>query len=349
MNSPFQNRRLPRSLPLMATVILALMTAYAGCVSDRPGIPERDRITYPEFQASQRSFQLAERHPLEASDNLNLRYTELGIPEGQSVVFVHGVPSSSWMFRFVLDALSTSGATTDLHLIAPDNLGYGASDKPQLGGDAAAEFYSPEAQARRLEELLDGLGVNSAVFVVHDVGGPIVWELIDRRPDLADGLVVLNTIGAPGGFTPPAAMDNPIVQAGMQLMGMEGRALIESTICNMVVDREELDTDVQLQGYTEPFTEGAGAAYLSFLTHLDIVRDQLPRYQRILQELSLPAAVAWGAQDENLQVDPSLQWFAETLSVSEDRSVLLADAKHLITEEEPDLVAEMIAGVAAQL
>jgi pimeloyl-ACP methyl ester carboxylesterase len=63
-----------------------------------------------------------------------------------------------------------------IEVIAFDHLGYGSSSKPAVGAEDAESFYSPAAQARRLEDALNQLGIARAVFVVHDLGGPIVWE-----------------------------------------------------------------------------------------------------------------------------------------------------------------------------
>ena len=327
-------------LPLF---VLVALIAGSCSSTEQDGAPSaRDRISYEDFRSAQSEFVLEEVGP--GGEALGLAYTALGNPEDRAVVLVHGVPSSSWMYRYVMEAL----ADEEVYLIAVDNLGYGSSAKPQMTEEEAAAFYAPSRQGERLGQLLAGLGVESPIFVVHDVGGPIVWELLSENPGFASGLVVLNTIGAPGGFAPPAAMDNPLVQTGMRLMGFERDETIRNIVCAMVVDREEFDTAVQLEGYYQPFREGSSLPYFSFLTNLDLVRDRLDDYGALIEGLDIPAAILWGTEDDNLLVDPSVAWFVEALEVPETRTFVVDEAKHLVSEEEPEAITNLILAVAAE-
>lgn len=323
---------------------LSLVVLLGACISYSGEQTERDRITHESFAAGQRQVLLEETG--QDGQALHISYTRRGSYRGgNAVVLLHGVPSSSWMYRYVLEDLQNDNLT----VIAPDLLGYGSSSKPQMPVAEAAEFYSPSRQSLRIEEVLKSLGISEATFVVHDVGGPVAWELASRRPDLFEGLVVLNTIGAPGGFAPPPSLDNAFVQTAMRLVGFEGEGTIRSIVCNMVAEPDELDTAVQLEGYYQPFREGSSLPYYAFLSHLDIVRDRLPGYQSTISSLDLPSAVIWGAQDENLLATPSVEWFASALSTSASRSLRLTDAKHLIAEEEPSLIAEAIRQVSSEV
>ncbi len=331
-----------RSRFISSVVIVMLVLAACTSSGDEDRTPIRDRIEYAGFQSKMNRFALDERGP--NGEELDLYYIAQGDPESPAVVLIHGVPSSSWMYRYVIEELTNE----EIYLLAVDNLGYGASAKPQMSESDAAVFYSPARQAQRLGYLLDELIIDSATFVVHDVGGPILWQLLPERPDLVSGLVVLNTIGAPGGFAPPRAMDNPIVQAGMRLVGFERDESIRNIVCAMVDDREEFDTPVQLEGYYQPFRDGSALPYISFLTNLDIVRDRLETYSRLIEDLDVPSAVFWGAQDENLLADPSAAWFAAALATPDARRVIVDDAKHLVAEEEPGAIARLIRAVVSE-
>jgi pimeloyl-ACP methyl ester carboxylesterase len=322
---------------------LSLVVVLGACISYSGERTDRDRITHESFKAGQRQVQLEENG--RNGQALHMSYAGGGSYRGgNAVVLLHGVPSSSWMYRYVLEDLQND----ELAVIAPDLLGYGSSSKPQMPVAEAAEFYSPSRQSLRIEEVLESLGISEATFVVHDVGGPVAWELASRRPDLFEGLVVLNTIGAPGGFAPPPSMDSAFVQTAMRLVGFEGEGTIRSIVCNMVAEPDDLDTAVQLEGYYQPFREGSSLPYYAFLSNLDIVRDRLTGYQSIISALELPSAVIWGAQDENLLATPSVEWFASALNTPVARSLRLTDAKHLIAEEEPALIAEAIRHVAKE-
>lgn len=101
---------------------------------------------------------------------------------GRPVVFVHGAPAWSFLWRGAIRALR------DRHrCIVPDLLGYGLSEQPH------GFSYHPREQARCLAALLAHLDVRDATLVVHDWGGPIglAWAL--EQPGRVRDVVLFNT------------------------------------------------------------------------------------------------------------------------------------------------------------
>lgn len=109
-----------------------------------------------------------------------MRYLDEG--EGRPIVFLHGNPTWSYLFRSFVRNLSDG-----YRCIAPDLLGYGLSDKP------IRVDYRPQAQARRLAGLLDVLGVDDATVVVNCAGGPLGLSWAMDRPERVHSLVLFNT------------------------------------------------------------------------------------------------------------------------------------------------------------
>ena len=101
---------------------------------------------------------------------------------GTPVVFVHGTPTWSFLYRHLIARLVPRH-----RVIAVDNLGFGLSDKP------AVAPYEPKDHARRLVALLDFLDLSGATLVVHDFGGPIGLAAALQRPDRIERLVLFNT------------------------------------------------------------------------------------------------------------------------------------------------------------
>jgi haloalkane dehalogenase len=114
------------------------------------------------------------------SDDGRMHYIDEGI--GSPVVFVHGTPTWSFLYRHLVTQLATRH-----RVIAVDHLGFGLSDKP----DGAP--YEPRDHARRLTALLDALQITGATFVVHDFGGPIGLSAAMERPERVARLVLFNT------------------------------------------------------------------------------------------------------------------------------------------------------------
>jgi pimeloyl-ACP methyl ester carboxylesterase len=89
---------------------------------------------------------------------------------GPTVVLLHGFPTWSYDYAAVADDLAR-----DHNVITLDFLGYGASDKPN------PYDYSVAESADSVEDLMALLGSSSAHFVVHDYGGIVGQELVDRQ------------------------------------------------------------------------------------------------------------------------------------------------------------------------
>ena len=88
----------------------------------------------------------------------------------------------SW--RHQIKALSEAG----IRVIAPDQRGYGATDRPE-----PVEAYDIEHLTGDLVGLLDHLKIDKAIFVGHDWGGFIVWQMPLRHIDRVAGVVGINT------------------------------------------------------------------------------------------------------------------------------------------------------------
>ncbi|MBI2826513.1 MAG: alpha/beta hydrolase [Planctomycetia bacterium] len=103
---------------------------------------------------------------------------------GLPVVLCHGFPELAYSWRHQLPALSAAG----FQAIAPDQRGYGASDRP---ADVAA--YNIVELCKDMVGLLDAKGIKRAVFCGHDWGGFIVWTMPLLYPDRVAGVIGVNT------------------------------------------------------------------------------------------------------------------------------------------------------------
>ena len=100
------------------------------------------------------------------------------------LVLCHGWPELAFSWRHQIKALSEAG----IRVIAPDQRGYGATDRPE-----AVEAYDLEHLTGDLAGLLDHLEIDKAIFVGHDWGGFVVWAMALRYLDRVAGVVGVNT------------------------------------------------------------------------------------------------------------------------------------------------------------
>jgi len=115
-------------------------------------------------------------------DGLRLAHLDEG--DGAPVVFMHGEPTWSFLWRKVIPPVIDAG----FRCIAPDLAGFGRSDKP-----IDIDWYTYDRHVATIAPLLEELDVRGATMVVHDWGGPIGLRLAVEHPDRFERLVILDT------------------------------------------------------------------------------------------------------------------------------------------------------------
>jgi haloalkane dehalogenase len=114
--------------------------------------------------------------------NSSMAYRETGNVDSPTVLFLHGNPTSSYLWRNIMPLVAPVG-----HCIAPDLIGFGQSGKPEI----EYRFFD---HVRYLDAFLDTLGVTSAYVVAHDWGSALAFHLAARRPEFVRGLAFMEFI-----------------------------------------------------------------------------------------------------------------------------------------------------------
>lgn len=118
-------------------------------------------------------------------NGIRMGYYEAGpVTDQPPVVLCHGWPELAFSWRHQIKTLSEAG----IRVIAPDQRGYGATDRPE-----PVEAYDLEHLTADLVGLLDHLEIDKAIFVGHDWGGFVVWQMPLRHPARVAGVVGVNT------------------------------------------------------------------------------------------------------------------------------------------------------------
>jgi haloalkane dehalogenase len=118
----------------------------------------------------------------------SMAYVEVGA--GDPIVFLHGNPTSSYLWRNVIPHLEGQG-----RCIAPDLIGMGDSDKLDQSGPERYRFVE---HRKYLDALLDALGVRESVtLVIHDWGSALGFDWARRHPDAVKGIAYMEAIVAP--------------------------------------------------------------------------------------------------------------------------------------------------------
>jgi pimeloyl-ACP methyl ester carboxylesterase len=143
---------------------------------------------------------LAERMPpvrFADANGIRMAYYEAG-PSGQDVpvIFCHGFPELAFSWRHQLAAFEAAGRWA----IAPDQRGYGLTDRPERPED-----YDLEHLTADIAGLMDTLGIEKAIVCGHDWGGMVVWQFALRYPERTAGVIGVNTPFMPRGPVDPIA------------------------------------------------------------------------------------------------------------------------------------------------
>lgn len=260
-------------------------------------------------------------------DGLRLAHIDEG--DGAPVVFFHGEPTWSFLWRHVLVPVRDAG----FRCLAPDLVGFGRSDKP-----VDPDWYSYDRHTELAATLLEDLDLRDATVVVHDWSGPIGLRLAAEHPDRVARIVVTDT----GLFT------------GRQPMGEAWERFAD-----FVARTEDLPIGFLVRGaclrdpgdeviaaYDAPFPDAASKAGARMFPPMIPRSPQAPGAaagQRVLQTLAAdgrPRLVLWAADDPILTLDTGRRFAA---ALGGEIAHVIPDASHFLQEDQGPLVGRLIA------
>ena len=114
-------------------------------------------------------------------DGLSIFYREAGPKDAETLLLLHGLPSSSRMFEPLFARLSER-----YHLVAPDYPGFGHSDWP----DPKKFAYTFDRLAEIINHFTEALGLSRYTLYMQDYGGPVGFRMILAHPERAEALIV---------------------------------------------------------------------------------------------------------------------------------------------------------------
>ena len=248
---------------------------------------------------------------------------------GDPVVCLHGVPSSAFLYRKVLDELGSRGARG----IAFDLPGLGLADRPSRFD------YSWSGLAAWTVGAIDALDLDRIHLVVHDIGGPIGFDVVARIPDRIASLTVLNTMVRVASFKRPWSME-PFARRGigelavrtLHPIGFERLMRLQGVATQVPAE--------ELRAYVKLLKRGdGGRAFLRIMRGFERTEAFERRILAALAARAFPAQVLWGEQDPALRIEPYAGHIREALGVDE---VVRLRGKHFVQEDAPAEIADHV-------
>ncbi len=178
------------------------------------------------------------------SDVLGSRMHYVDEGEGDPVVFLHGNPTSSYLWRNVIPHVSGRA-----RCIAPDLIGFGKSDKPDIG-------YRFVDHARYLDTLFENLDLGDRItFVLHDWGSALGFHWAKRHPGRVKALCFMEAILEPfrwADFPPGYGLAFRLMRAPFTgtAMTMGANAFVKGILPSAIVRKL---TSAEKRAYAEPF------------------------------------------------------------------------------------------------
>ena len=176
-----------------------------------------------------------------------MAYNEVGA--GDPIVFLHGNPTSSYLWRNVLPHVREYG-----RCMAPDLIGMGDSDKLP---DSGPTSYTLVEHRRYLDALLEALGVREHVtLVVHDWGSALGFDWANRHREAIKGIAYMEAIVRPMSWADFPEQSRPFFQALRSPAG-EGMVLDQDFFVERAIPGSILRqlTEEEMNEYRRPFAE----------------------------------------------------------------------------------------------
>lgn len=261
-------------------------------------------------------------------DGRSVHFQEFGDRADPTLLLIHGYTAST----FVWHTVAPMFAEANFHVVAPDLIGFGYSEKPR------SFDYSIASHARVLTRLMDRLGIGSATLVGSSYGGAVASTIALDYPERVERLVLVDAV------CNDDVLNHPLLKlAAIPLVGdlfapflVDSRALLKYRMQNTLApENHGLITKDRLDSVHRP--QNAADAHHSFLA---TARSwNACRIQDDAQFITQPTLIVWGEKDRVIPICNGEKLFG---SIPDSRFVVLRNCGHIPQEEKPETFVDLV-------
>jgi len=268
-------------------------------------------------------------------DGSKVHYVDEG--SGDPILFLHGNPTSSYLWRNVIPHVIPLG-----RCLAPDLIGMGKSDKP----DIEYRFFD---HLRYVEGFIESLSLENIILVLHDWGSALGFHFAMRHEEMMKGLAFMEAILMPVNWDTFPEAARGIFQSfrkpeiGWEMI-VEKNFFIERVLPASIVRNL---SEEEMENYREPFRESRSRKPLwRWPNEIPIEGEPadmvaaVNSYNQWLQETDVPKLLFYAHPGILIQ-EPMVRWCAEHLKNL--KTVDIGEGIHFIQEDNPRLIGEELA------
>jgi len=267
-------------------------------------------------------------------NGLKIFYREAGPKNAPTLLLLHGYPTSSHMFRNLIENLSHR-----YHLLAPDYPGYGRSEQPPMADFA----YTFDNMSMIVEGFLEALKVKKFSIYLMDYGAPIGYRIAAKYPERVQSLIVQNGGAYEEGlreFWDPIKKywNEYTIENGKALEGFHSPDGLKWQYTHGVQNVEKISPDnwhVDLQHLTRPENNAIQLAmFYDYRTNVALY----PEWQAYLRKHQPPTLIVWGKNDHIFPADGAHAYKKDLKNID----FHLLNTGHFALEEEGDAITKHI-------
>jgi haloalkane dehalogenase len=254
---------------------------------------------------------------------------------GAPVVCSHGMWGSSFLYRKVIHELAGRG----LRGIAWDLPGFGLAERPK------DYDYSWTGLGRFAAAAVDELQLDRFHLIVHDIGGPVGFELAATHRERIASMTILNTMIDVTRFKPPWSMA-PFAHRGIGEMWQAGmnKTLFRTLMMMQGIGDPASVSKDELAAYLELMRgDDRGRAFLKIMRSTERTPEKEALYRSTVRDVPYPVQVVWAADDPALKLSEYGERARAAVGL---KTIDTIPGKHFPQEDQASTIADRVVALA---
>ncbi|CAM4130239.1 alpha/beta fold hydrolase [Zobellia nedashkovskayae] len=285
--------------------------------------------TSPDIEISNENMTTIKYRTLEVN-GVNIAYREAGDPQNQTIVLLHGFPTSSHQYRKVLNQLSD-----EFHLVAPDYPGFGNSDF----SDASEYEYTFDNLAATIDAFLEKKKITSYALMIQDYGAPVGFRIATAHPERITAIINQNGnayeegLGAAWKETKSmwANRNKQTEEALLHAFSLDG---LKWQYTHGTRNPENVNPDTWNLDYLRMSRPNAHAMNLNLFYDYRNNIKLYPKWQQYLRDNQPPLLIVWGKNDAFFPESGAIAFKKDVKNIDYN----IYDTGHFALEEDADKI-----------